>query len=413
MDVVSDDLFSAGAVVNPYPVFAHLRVTDPVHWVERDRAWLVTRHDDVIAGLHDPRFSSNRVVTMSEQAANPMQGPTNLLSDWMVFKDPPDHTRLRRLVQKAFSPGVVRTLEPTVQLLVEEQLDRLADAEPPGGYGHGVVDVQQTFASVLPAVVVAHMLGVPESDRLQFKTWSEELAPMVFFAPGVADRRERGARALGELGAYFGELMHARRVAPTDDLMTALVEVHDEGMSLTTDELLATCTLLLFAGHETTTALITNGLAALLEAPDQRDLLMADPTLIGSAVEELLRFDGPAKVELRRAVEPVELRGRMIEPGERMFFATAAANRDPEVFTQPDHLDITRTLNQHVGFGFGIHFCLGASLARLEAAIALRSMFERFPDMQLVTSPSLLPWSPVLASRSLLSLPVYLRPDLG
>lgn len=412
MDAVLDDLFSPEAVANPHPLFAALRAEDPVHWNPRHRAWVLTRHDDVVAGFRDPRLSADRIVPFYERHGEAgeaeLTDPVNrLLGGWMVFKDPPDHTRLRRLVSQAFTPRAVRRLEPRIHALVATLLDELA-ARAAGG--DGVVDVRSALAAPLPAMVIAEMLGVPASDHDRFAAWSDDIIALVFGAQGVPDRRARAERGLLELAGYFSDLIEARRARPADDLVGALIAAHDEGEALSADELLSTCTLLLFAGHETTTSLLTNGLAALLGAPDQLGRLRADPILLPTAVEELLRFEGPAKVEVRYAAEPVELRGRRIEPGSRVFLAAIAANRDPERFADPDRLDVARSPNPHLGFGYGLHFCLGAPLARLEATVALGAVLRRFPALAPAADLGALPWHPTLVSRSLAALPVRLGP---
>ncbi len=394
-----DDLFDPAVVADPYPTLAHLRETDPVHWNPRHRAWVLTRYDDVVAAFRDPRLSAARVGGDGGET-------DRLLSGWLVFKDPPDHGRLRRLVQQAFSTRAAKELEPRVEALVEELLDALVAQVGP----RDVVDVRRAFAAPLPAIVIAELLGVPAADRDAFTAWSDDLSALVFGATGVADRRARAERGFRELAGYFAALIEERRAAPRDDLLSALIAAHDEGSALSTDELLSTCTLLLFAGHETTTSLLTNGLAALLGAPDELARLRGDDSLVPTAVEELLRYDGPAKIEVRVAAQPLSVRGRSIEPGQRLFLAACAANRDPEVFADPDRLVLDRSPNPHVGFGSGPHYCLGAPLARLETAVALRALLRRFPSLEAAAPLGELPWQPAIVSRALASLPVRLGP---
>ena len=401
------DLFSPTAVADPYSLLADLRTHDPVHWSARHRAWVLTRYDDVVAGFRDQRLSAERIRTPAQAGARDTTAAVGrLLREWMVFKDPPDHGRLRRLVQQAFSPRAVRALEPRVVAIVDDLLDAL-----PSHGEAGVVDLRPAFAAPLPAIVIAELLGVPDTDRDRFTAWSDDLIGVVFGAEGVADRRERAEHGFGELSAYFRALVEDRRNDLSDDLLSALIVAHDEGTALSTDELISTCTLLLFAGHETTTSLITNGLAVLLDAPLQLARLEQDETLYPTAIEELLRFEGPAKIEVRVAARPIELRGRSIRSGDRIFLATCAANRDPAQFADPDHLDLSRNPNAHLGFGFGLHHCLGAPLARLEASIALQAILHRFPDLTAVSPLRELTWHPTLVSRSLATLPVVLGAD--
>jgi cytochrome P450 len=409
---VDDDLFLPSVVDNPHPLLARLREEDPVHWSERHRAWLLTRYDDVSAGFRDERFSAQRILPALEhwddRAAETVDPVTDVLANWMVFKDPPDHPRLRRLVSTAFRPRAIAALRPdieaTVDMLVEDLVaEAAADSE-------GVVDLNRVFAGPLPAIVIANMLGVPAEDRDRFRHWSDELSDLVFGATEVPDRRERGQRALAALAAYFGELIERSRSDPQDNVMGSLIESHDEGDHLSADELISTCTLLLFGGHETTTALITNGMAALLASPAQIPCLVGGETEAARAVEELLRFEGPAKFEVRHAVDRVELHDKVIERGQRIFLSVISANRDPTHFADPDRLDLTRSPNPHLGFGFGAHFCLGAALARTEGRIALSRLLKRFPHLAPAVPLDSLPWRPALISRSLSSLPVTLGP---
>jgi cytochrome P450 len=325
----------------------------------------------------------------------------------MVFKDPPDHPRLRRLVSTAFRPRAIAALRPDIEATVDLLIDDLvteAAADP-----DGVVDLTRVFAGPLPAIVIAHMLGVPAEDRDRFRSWSDELSDLVFGATEVPDRRERGQRALTELAAYFGELIEKSRMHPQDNVMGSLIESHDEGDHLSADELISTCTLLLFGGHETTTALITNGMHALLSSPEQKSCLTGGEAEATRGVEELLRFEGPAKFEVRHAADRIELHGKVIEPGQRIFLSVISANRDPAYFAEPDRLDLSRNPNPHLGFGFGAHFCLGATLARTEGRIAMSRLLKRFPDLASPVPLDSLPWRPALISRSLSALPVTLE----
>ncbi|MDE3206126.1 MAG: cytochrome P450 [Acidobacteriota bacterium] len=400
-------MFAPEVVADPHPLLARLRRDDPVHWSERHRAWLLTRYDDVLAGFKDPRMSAERVTPARAHPDDDGDGPVDpvaeVLANWMVFKDPPDHPRLRRLVSTAFRPRAIARLEPVIEATVEGLLDDLGAHARSGQ----AVDLTSTFAGPLPAIVIAHMLGVPEGDQEQFRHWSDELTDLVFGATEVADRRERGQKALRALADYCRGLIESARRHPADNVLGSLVQAHDEGDRLSTEELISTCTLLLFGGHETTRTLIANGVAAALAASWDLAEVMTGPGA-ATAVEEMLRFEGPAKVEVRHAAAPVEWRGRRIEAGQRVFLAVIAANRDPEQFESPDVLDLRRDPNPHLGFGFGAHFCLGATLARVETRIALRGLLRRYPEISLAQPYGSLPWRPALISRSLLELPVIL-----
>ncbi len=400
-DAPSIDLLSPELVADPYPALARLRAEAPVCWSERHGAWLVTRFDDVSAGFRDPRLSSDRVGSFlpdrpSARREAAEDDPTaRILSNWMEFKDPPDHTRLRRLVQKAFTPRTVESLRPRVQEIVEALLLDLARA--------GRADLVRSFAYPLPAIVIAEMLGVPVEDRDLFKGWSDDVLGLVFGA-GASDRHVRARRGFRELEAYMDGMLRRARAHPADDLLSALAAAEEQGDVLSRDEVIGTCVLLLFGGHETTTNLLGTSVWLLHRHPEARERLRREPGLFPQAIEEFLRFDGPSKMMVRWPIEDLELRGRKIRRGERVFLLQNAANRDPEAFSEPDRLDLSRRPNAHLGFGFGIHYCLGAPLARLEAQLALPALLRRFPDLRVETDTP--EWNPTLLSRGLRSLPV-------
>jgi cytochrome P450 len=397
MTATQADLLSPEAVADPYPLLAELREHDPVHWSERYRSWFVTRYADVDAALRDPRFSSDRIAPYRRAR---LEGPDTdpavraafgVLEDWMVFKDPPDHTRLRKLLSRAFTPRAVERVRPRIAEIADELLDELGRA------GDGTADLIGDYAYPLTSSVVAEMLGVPRADRARFKDWSDRITGLVFGGMGDPDRHTDGADGMAELTAYLRDLVEDHE---GDDLLTALIRARDEGDALTHDEVVSTGVLLLFAGHETTTNLIGNGILALLRHPSE------SPEAPG-LVEELLRWDGPAKTIARLMATDVELGGRTLRAGDRVFLSPAAANRDPAVFEDPDRLDVSRKPGRQLGFGVGLHYCLGAPLARLEARIAIPAALERFPAMRLADEP--LTWHPVLLSRGLHHLPVHTR----
>lgn len=400
--VLDDELLRADRLADPYPYFAALREGDPVHWNARYRAWFLHKHADVQWALRHPAFSSDRVrpvfTDRLDDARRAARKPTfDVLRHWMVFLDPPEHTRLRRLVMPAFSPKAVARMRPRVEQVVAETLDALGDRRS--------FDLVADVAYPIPAVVVAELLGVPAQDRDRFKAWSDDILTLVFGTEGAADRRERAQEGLIELTGYLRELIAHLRREPGDDVISSLVASRELDPPLTDEEIVSTCALLVFGGHETTTNLIANGVRQLLLHPDQLALLREDPAgRIGPAVEELLRFDGPSRLEARLLVEDVELRGATLRAGENVFLVQSAANRDPEVFDRPDELDITRPKNPHVGFGFGVHHCLGNFLARLEAGVALTALVERMPDLALADEEPV--WHPTLMSRGMRTLPV-------
>lgn len=405
IDFSHTDLLSEQAVADPYPLFAALREHDPVHWSQTYRSWFVTRFDDVSEALRDQRFSSDRIspyrrAKLDGPAADPaVRAAFGVLEDWMVFKDPPDHLRLRKLLSRAFTPRAVSRMRPRIAELADELLDASLT-------GH--TDLITDFAYPLTASVIAEMLGVPREDRERFKDWSDQITGLVFGGMGDADRHTAGASGMAELTDYLSGLVNEHEREPADDLLSALINARDADDTLSHDEVISTGVLLLFAGHETTTNLIGSGVLALLQHPDQRALLDADPGLVDGAVEELLRFDGPAKTVVRLMAEDVELRGRTLRRGDRVFLSPSSANRDPEAFEDPDRLDITRRQGRQLGFGVGMHYCLGAPLARLEASVAIPRAFERLPGLRLTGGP--LRWAPVLLSRSMVRFPVRFDP---
>jgi cytochrome P450 len=397
---VDDDILRPDRLADPYPYFAAVLADEPVRWNERYRAWFVHKHADVLWALRDPSFSSDRVRPVYEQRLSEAQraerAPTfDVLGHWMVFMDPPRHTRIRKLVMPAFSPKAVASWRPRVEQVVAETVAGLA--------GVGEFDLVRDLAYPIPAVVIAELLGVPVEDRDRFKHWSDDILVLVFGAEGEG-HRERAQRGLVELTGYLRELIARYRAEPGDNLISRLVRSTAADPPLTEDELVATCALLVFGGHETTTNLIANGIRALLEHPAQLALLREDPARIGTAVEELLRFDGPSRMEVRRLVADVELRGRTMRAGDTVYLVQSAANRDPEVFDRPDTLDILREPNRHVGFGFGLHHCLGNFLARLEATVAIGAVVREMPT--LAAGPTAPTFHPTLISRGMSTFPV-------
>jgi cytochrome P450 len=316
----------------------------------------------------------------------------------MLDRDPPDHTRLRGLVSKAFTPRVVEALRPHIQTIVDGLLDRVR--------GAGKMDLVEDFAYPLPVIVICEMLGVPLEDRERFKTWGLDIARGLdaIWLPPDSDVARRSVAARHELAEYFRDLIGRRRTEPRADLLSGLIAAEEAGDKLSEEELLATCILLLVAGHETTVNLIGNGTLALLRNPDQLERLRRQPDLIGAAVEELLRYDGPVQRTARIPSEDVVIGGRTIPKGEMVMPFMGAADRDPAQFPDPDRLDIARADNRHLAFGWGIHFCLGAPLARVEGQIAIGTLVRRLPDLALATERPEFRQS--LTLRGLSSLPV-------
>jgi cytochrome P450 len=372
----ADFFFMDSALMaNPYPMYARLLAEGPIGFDPDINTWVVVGHAEVSAGLRDPHMSAERMPNGDDVPPEwaPAQPILALVSRQMLFRDPPDHTRLRGLVSKAFTPRMIEQMRGDITGIVDGLLDA---AQARGG-----MDAIADFAYPLPTTVIARMLGIPEADNDRFKRWSDDFA--AFLGTPQMDVIPRLARSIAELTEYFQALIPTRR-GDEQDLLAALLHAEEHGEHLTQTELLANIILLLAAGHETTTNLIGNGLYALLTHPDQQQRLRDDPALIPSAVEEFLRFDAPVQYTTRIVTEDLTIANEQIPAGREIFFALAAANRDPAQFADPDALDVGRRDNRHVSFAFGPHFCLGAPLARLEGQIAFTEILHRFSQMRLL-----------------------------
>ena len=370
---------------DPYPGWAALRAHEPVHRSDLG-AWVLTRHPDVSALLRDPRTSTDERNSelFVPGEARPGINPTDDTQP-ILFLDPPDHTRLRGLVSQAFTVRMVEQLAPRVQELVNDLLVAMTDA---AGATDGTVDLVEQFAYPLPVTVICEMLGVPPSDHSTFSEWSGLLAHAI--DPPVLRTPEQEAQieaTIEKFIAYFEELIERRRADPGDDLLTALLAAEEGGERLTHEELLAQLLFLLIAGHETTVNLIGNGTLALLRNPDERARLRDQPALDKTAIEELLRYDSPVQFSMRICMDDMEFGGVELPKGSTVLCIIGAANRDPDVFADPDRLDLGRTENRHLAFGGGAHFCLGAPLARLEGRIAITSLVRSFPGLALAGDP--------------------------
>jgi cytochrome P450 len=388
---------------DPLRVFARMREQSPVTSVitpEGQRAWLITRYEDVRKALADPRLSKDwRKLRSPGFVPDPSVG---FLMAHMLNADPPDHTRLRRLVQKAFTPGRVAALRPRIEAITASLLDAMAAARDADPAGDDVVDLITAFAFPLPMTVICELLGIPDGDREEFKTWSQ----VILSSTATFDEYRAAG---GAMYGYFTRLLVDKRAAPADDLLSALITARDSGDSLDEPELLAMIFLLLVAGHETTVNLIATGTLALLTHPPELSRLRADPSLLPGAVEELLRYANPLNHATDRyAPEPIEVGGVMIPAGEPVLVVTSSANRDPARFPDPDRLDLGRDASGHVAFGHGIHYCVGAPLARLEGEIAFGALLARFPGLSLAVDPAALRWRPSSLIHGLETLPVRL-----
>jgi cytochrome P450 len=389
------DAMSAAFREDPYPYYETYRGRERLLRVD-DTIWLSLGHADVTAMLRHPKLSSNESRATTE-AGCPDPGR---LAGSLLFMDPPDHTRLRRLVACAFTPKRVADLRRTSEAITAELLDETAAA----GASGDVVDLIRSLAYPLPVRTICSLLGVPEADEATFTRWSRGLARSL--DPSVLRSAEVDAaiaEAESGLAAYLKDLLAVRRTRPGDDLLSALLDVEADGDRISPDEVVDLALLLLVAGHETTVNLIGNGVLALLRAPDQLSLLRRSPDLVAGAVDELLRFDSPVQLTQRVATEDLDLVGCPVRAGDEIMLVLGAANRDPLVFAEPNRLDVTRDARRHVAFGGGIHHCLGAALARLEGEVAVSALLARFPQLELAGEPVR---RPTFTLRGLESLPV-------
>lgn len=372
-------LFDSTMLADPYPTYAKLRAEDPVHWDAADNRWVLSRYADVAAVLRSPLVSSARPAALRGFVPAAARRLVSFRSKSMINLDGPAHARLRLLVSKAFTARAVEALGGDIQKLVEELLDIVEPA--------GKMDLIGNLACPLPVTVIAQMLGLAVEDRTHFKKWSDELSIGAGSAGGPSALRladfHRSAAAFSELSSYFGRVIAERKVRPQHDLLSALAQAEEAGDRLSREELYVNAAQLLTAGNQTTTNLIGNGVLALLRNPDQLERLQRDPSLIPTAIEELLRYDSPAQFITRVLTGDMTVGGKQLRKGQVVLLLLGSANRDPEQFADPERLDVGRKDNKHLSFGLGTHFCLGAQLARLEGRLALETLLRRVPDLHL------------------------------
>ncbi|MEK7806954.1 MAG: cytochrome P450 [Chloroflexota bacterium] len=405
---ISDDLFTSAVVADPYTYFAQLRQEDPVHWNELYELWVITRYDDLIWVTRHPELFSSAwwkndarppYPAIDESDEGLYEFVRNFFADWFIQHDRPEHLDMRKVVHGYFTPKAMEDWRPMVQSAIKYLLDDAVE--------QGRMDAMKDFAIPLPLLVIAQMMGMPNQDRPFIRALAEKL---LFLGRGELDRMEPLSEGIKGLQEYLEPIVEERFAKPGDDLLSVLVRGEKEGV-FTRAEVLANAILLLLAGHETTINLICNGTLAFTRHPDQWQLFkknpaMSLPPLLVRATEECLRYDAPVRSIQRIAAVDVELRGKVIKKGDRLRWFITSANRDPEVFAEPDKFDITRWPNQHVAFGSGIHHCLGATLGRLEGQEAFKALAGRFPSLHLEIKEKELEYQPSVTFRSLKSLPV-------
>ena len=390
---------------DPFPVLRRMREEDPVHWSPRLKSWVLTRYDDIKAVCLDREVSSDRLrpyfATLPGEEAARIGQIVRYLTHWMVFRDPPEHTRLRRLTSKVFNLQSMNAMRPVAEELTQWLFEGIGERRE--------IDFVADFAGPLPALVIMAMLGVPREELAKVKRMSDDMALFIGSSRMSQDKYDIAESATKEMAAFFLELIQDRKKQAQKDLLSQLVALEDGGDRLTDDELVATCILLLFAGHETTTNHIANGLLSLLRFPREFDMLKENPELAPRAIEELLRYDGPSGAQVRVVKVEQELRGKTLKPGDRVFIMLNAANRDPEVFEQPDRLHLARGGPAHLTFGFGMHICLGFPLARMEGQVALPAVLRHWSEIALAVPEARLEWLNSMVFRGMTSMPVSVK----
>ncbi len=391
-------------LADPYPLFCRLRDEDPCRWSPRLRSWVLTRYDDVKRVCLDrSSVSSDRLrpffASLPNTDASRIEAITRYLSLWLVFKDPPQHTRLRRLAGRVFSAKAMQAMRPQAQAISQQLLAGLEGREQ--------IDLVLDYAAPLPCLVIMAMLGVPLQALADVKRMSDDMALFIGSSRTSPQKYDTAEAATKEMAAFFGDLIAQRRLEPREDAISALVHLRDGDDAFTDDELVATCILMLFAGHETTTNHIANGMLSLMRFPGEMARLRNDPSLAASAVEELLRYDGPSGAQVRLVAQAHELHGKPLEVGQRIFIMLNAANRDPRAYHQPDRLDLRRDGLPHLTFGFGLHICLGFPLARTEGEVAFPALLAHYAHIEPLTDAP--EWINSLVFRGVKSLPVSVR----
>lgn len=373
--------------LNPFSVLGRFREEDPVHQFELKRfggtypAWLITRYDDCMAFLKDNRITRDVKNVMSQEQIKMLNVSEDIdfVSDHMLAKDTPDHTRLRSLVHQAFTPRTIENLRGSIEQITEQLLDEMEKENK--------ADIMKSFASPLPFIVISELMGIPKEDRAQFQIWTNAMVDT------SESNRELTNQALREFKDYIAKLIQDRRIQPKDDLISKLVHAEENGSKLSEKELYSMLFLLVVAGLETTVNLLGSGTLALLQHKEEFEKLKQYPEMIATAVEELLRYTSPVVMMANRwAIEDFTYKGHSIKRGDMIFIGIGSANRDPNFFENPETLNLNRSPNRHISFGFGIHFCLGAPLARLEGHIAFNALLKRFPDIELAAAPDDIHW---------------------
>ena len=390
-------------LANPYPCFSYLRKNDPIHWNSSLKSWVITRYEDVRKILSEDFITVDRLNNfykkLPSKEAQILEEIIKYLSLWAPFRDPPDHTRIRKIMMVAFTRKSITEMQPIIRKITELTLNSIDKDSS--------IDLVKKYSSPIPALTIMHLLGVPTDMLEDFKLWSDEMATFIGGSRNDKNKYKKAARGCKKMVSFFRETIAERKSNPSEGFLMDLINATVENDKFSDDELIATCMLILFAGNETTTNLISNGILTLIKNPNEARKLVSNPNLIDSTVEEIMRYDGPSNSLVRNVARDHKFHDKSLKKGDRVFAMITSANRDGEVFEKPDSFLINRKPNRHLTFGFGPHLCIGATLAREEGRIALSSLFERFPKISLKNQSSF-EWIDAIVPRGLKSLNVTL-----
>ena len=391
-------------LANPYPYFSYLRRTDPVHWNNSLKSWVITRYDDVRKILSEDFITVDRLnrfySKLPGKEAKLLEEIIKYLNLWAAFRNPPDHTRMRKIMMVAFTRKSINQMEPVIRKITEFTLDKLENDNE--------IDLVEKFSSPIPALTIMHLLGVPTEMLENFKSWSDDMSKFIGGSRNDEKKYEKAANGCKKMVSFFKKIIAERRKNPADGFLMDLINATVENEKFSDDELIATCMLVLFAGHETTTNLISNGILTLIKNPKELEKFISNPNLIDATIEEIMRFDGPTNSLVRNIAKDHKFHDKNMKEGDRVFAMVSSANRDETVFENPDSFMINRSPNRHLTFGFGPHLCIGATLAREEGRIALSSLFIRFPKISLKSNSSF-EWVDAMVPRGLKKLSVVLK----
>ena len=391
-------------LANPYPYFSYLRRTDPVHWNNSLKSWVITRYDDVRKILSEDFITVDRLnrfySKLPGKEAKLLEEIIKYLNLWAAFRNPPDHTRMRKIMMVAFTRKSINQMEPVIRKITEFTLDKLENDNE--------IDLVEKFSSPIPALTIMHLLGVPTEMLENFKSWSDDMSKFIGGSRNDEKKYEKAANGCKKMVSFFKKIIAERRKNPADGFLMDLINATVENEKFSDDELIATCMLVLFAGHETTTNLISNGILTLIKNPKELEKFISNPNLIDATIEEIMRFDGPTNSLVRNIAKDHKFHDKNMKEGDRVFAMVSSANRDETVFENPDSFMINRSSNRHLTFGFGPHLCIGATLAREEGRIALSSLFKRFPKISLKNNSSF-EWVDAMVPRGLKRLSVVLK----